>query len=104
MRKMRFQGDSGGIPDPSGQGPGTVGPFDCPVALEPPPGTPIRTAWVAGRLGIAFTGEDGAGLDPRGDRVPLCLPAAEPPEQLNPFSLTAIEALDVEERPYIWDL
>jgi len=97
MRKMRFQGDSGGIPDPSGQGPGSLGPFDCPIALEPPPGAPIRTAWVAGRLGIAF---DGPG-DDLGNV--LTLPAGHV-HSGSPVALAVIRDLDVDDRPYIWDL
>jgi len=97
MRKMRFEGDGGGIPDPSGQGPGIVGPFDCPVALEPPPGAPIRTAWVAGRLGIAFDGgrEDILGHLPALSAVPT---------MGHPLALAVIRDLDVNDRPYIWDL
>jgi len=57
------------------------------------PRAPIHRAWVAGRLAIAFDetgGDDGA--------VPVS--AARAPG----FGLEAIEALDVSERPYIWDL
>lgn len=92
--------------DPSPGAPAIAGPRFSSVGevQTPDPGTPFHRAFIAGRIALAFDGGDGAGLDPRGDRCTLCLPEAEPPEQLNPFSLTAIEALDVEERPYIWDL
>lgn len=70
----------------------------------PDPGTPFHRAFIAGRVALAFDdGVDGAGLEPGGIASALVLTAA-PPGQLNPFTLTAIEALDVEERPYIWDL
>jgi len=55
--------------------------------LEPPPGAPIRTAWIAGRIGLAFV-DEGA-LDPT---------------TIAHGSLESLEALDVELRPYIWDL
>jgi len=62
--------------------------------LEPPPGAPIRTAWIAGRIGLAFvdegTIEKNAGV----------FGASEFPIS----SLESLEALDVEQRPYIWDL
>ena len=65
--------------------------------LEPPPGAPIRTAWIAGRIGLAFVDEGGfdlenafkLGTDSRGGFI---------------TSLESLEALDVEQRPYIWDL
>lgn len=81
MREMRFDGEGGGVPD-----------SDCPRPsdLGPPPGAPIRTAWVAGRLALAFVDEaDGLESAAHG---------------LAGLSLTSLEALDVEERPYIWDL
>ncbi len=46
--------------------------------LTPPPGAPIRTAWIAGRIGLAFVDEQ--------DGVQL------------------VRDLDVDDRPYIWDL
>ena len=115
LRGVRGQRHSERERHPNGEGPRSVGQggqagagagFDPRGGpdIDPPPGVPIQQAWIAGRIGIGFIGEDGAGLDPRGRRSTLCVPAAEPPGQLNLSSLTALEALDVEERPFIWDL
>ena len=78
MHPVQHVGESSGLPD-----------FGCPRPsdLGPPPGAPIRTAWIAGRIGLAFVDEaDSLGSAAGG------------------FSLTSLEALDVSERPYIWDL
>jgi len=57
------------------------------------PRAPIHRAWVAGRLAIAFdeTGDDAGAAPVSAARAPA-------------HGLEAIEALDVSERPYIWDL
>jgi len=83
MREVRFDGEGSGMPD-----------LDCPRPsdLGPPPGAPIRTAWIAGRVALAFVDESGGAqgeLEHGG---------------LAGLSLTSLEALDVEQRPYIWDL
>jgi len=79
MRKMRKPRHGSGVPDFGGEGFGVVGAGDelvgADVQLEPPPGAPIRTAWIAGRIGLAFV-DDGF----------------------------AIRELDVDERPFLWDL
>jgi len=62
--------------------------------LEPPPGAPIRTAWIAGRIGLAFVDEQNAGVFGDADQLGAA----------RNISLTALESLDVEQRPYIWDL
>jgi len=57
------------------------------------PRAPIHRAWVAGRLAIAFdetNGELGA--------------AAVSASRSEGLGIESIEALDVSERPYIWDL
>jgi len=78
------------IAGPGGRERGEIG---CPAdpGLEPPPGAPIRTAWIAGRIGLAF-------VDEQAHQGKI------PGEAHQVFSLESLEALDVEERPYIWDL
>jgi len=76
------------------------------VELEPPPGVPIRTAWLAGRVGIGFDDEGalglrpmGAALDPGPDRPRTgsdCIP-------VDPH-LILLRDLDVDDRPFLWDL
>jgi len=83
MRKMRKPRHGSGLSDFDRQGLGAlgesreelVGRQATDVQLEPPPGAPIRTAWIAGRIGLAFV-DDGF----------------------------AIRELDVDERPFLWDL
>jgi len=99
---------------PNGEGPAglvTGGTHGDPQ-LEPPPGAPIRTAWIAGRIGLAFVDEGagdlstfptGAELDAGPDRTRGC-PTASPFDPHRIHSLESLEALDVELRPYIWDL
>ncbi len=100
MRKMRGAGNGSGVSNPHSQGPGAVGAFDCPVALEPPPGVPIRTAWVAGRLGIGFDDQGPLGIRPTEPALdPGCNPGG--PAELH---LVLLRDLDVDERPYLWDL
>jgi len=57
------------------------------------PRAPIHRAWVAGRLAIAF---DETGGDNGAVPVPASVPRGCPDH--------AVEALDVNERPFIWDL
>jgi len=79
MRKMRKPRHGSGLSDFDRQGLGALGESHqlerTDVQLEPPPGAPIRTAWIAGRIGLAFV-DDGF----------------------------AIRELDVDERPFLWDL
>jgi len=96
MRKMRRKGNGGGISDPHSAGSGDLGADDCPIPLEPPPGVPIRTAWVAGRLGIAFDGP--------GDDLGTVLAPHAGVHAVHPAALAFIRDLDVDERPFIWDL
>jgi len=58
---------------------------------EIPPLASIRTAFIAGRIALGFTDEQLAGLD--GSQFDAGLPTRE-----------SIEALDVRDRPFIWDL
>jgi len=65
------------------------------------PRAPIHRAWVAGRLAIAFdetNGEPGAGEIPAAGAAGC--PGARGARGID----HSIEALDVSERPYIWDL
>ena len=87
---------------PNGEGPGSVGTHGSfsleqleQLAVElgdpqltPPPGAPIRTAWIAGRIGLAFVDEANSGVV----------------HAFGNGSRESLEALDVEERPFIWDL
>jgi len=73
-------------PGPSGATSGGPRPSSA-LDRVPPPGAPIRTAWMCGRVALAFVDEGIEG----GAGFPVT-------------SLEALEALDVEERPFIWDL
>jgi len=78
----------GGAEDPGSIGAGRVGSrFDPALDRVPPPGAPIRTAWMCGRVAMAFVDEGIGGAG-----------------ELEVGSLTALEALDVDDRPFIWDL
>jgi len=72
---------------------------DQDAQLEPPRGVPIRQAWIAGRIGIGFVDSG----DPTGPNIPFG-GDGDPGRQHASLSLTSLEALDVELRPYIWDL
>ena len=117
---MRRFGHSERERHPNGEGPGSVGTHGfqgaCgdPGGLGPPPGAPIRTAWIAGRIGLAFVDESmgvgalstcptGGPLDPVGVHDPAFF-AGSPGHPHHIHSLTALEALDVSDRPFIWDL
>jgi len=58
---------------------------------EIPPLASIRTAFIAGRIALGFTDEQLAELGP--GELGAGLPSRE-----------SIEALDVRDRPFIWDL
>jgi len=85
---------------PNGEGPSAVGQGGTShlaqvqpeqlgdPQLTPPPGAPIRTAWIAGRIGLAFVDEANSAVV----------------HAFGNGSRESLEALDVEERPYIWDL
>jgi len=81
----------GGTEDPGSVGAGRAGRSLTALDRVPPPGAPIRTAWMCGRVAMAFV-DEGTGLenfDAGG---------------ITGGSLTALEALDVDDRPFIWDL
>jgi len=114
MRRVRGQRHSERERHPNGEGPSHLGPnagafaLECDPQLEPPPGAPIRTAWIAGRIGLAFV-DEGGGLSPARaggalDPVGIHDPAFFAGSPAHLHSLTALEALDVSERPFIWDL
>jgi len=103
MRGVQRIGHSERERHPNGEGSSHVGqggetaigfpPGERPQ-LEPPPGAPIRTAWIAGRIGLAFVDEGNL------EKFAGDFGASEFPIG----SLESLEALDVEQRPYIWDL
>ena len=111
LRGMRGQRHSERERHPNGEGPGGVGQGGeagtCPDPgqrrgpdIDPPPGVPIQQAWIAGRIGIGFIGDSG---NPTGPNIPFG-GDGDPGRQLARLSLESLEALDVEERPFIWDL
>lgn len=71
MRKVQRRLCGDGVQNTVREGCGGDGAADVP---GPPPGAPIRTAWIAGRVALAFT------------------------------DLEDLEQLDVDDRPYVWDL
>jgi len=100
MRGVQRIGHSERERHPNGEGLGSVGQSGHAIAqleqgpppqLEPPPGAPIRTAWIAGRIGLAFVDESAIAGGSSGTEFGIT-------------SLEHLESLDVEERPYIWDL
>jgi len=107
MRGVQRIGHSERERHPNGEGPSALGEsrknagvFGDPGAqLEPPPGVPIRQAWIAGRIGIGFVDSG----DPMGPNIPFGGDGG-PGRHHAPLSLESLEALDVEERPFIWDL
>jgi len=106
MRGVQRIGHSERERHPNGEGPRGVVPsgqersfFEPDAQLEPPRGIPIRQAWIAGRIGIGFVDSG----DPTGPNIPFGGDGG-PGQQLAPLSLESLEALDVELRPYIWDL
>lgn len=69
--------------------------------LGPGPGDPatFRRAWIAGRVGLAFDEGDPPAGGGGTTIAPSC--ADRPVERL---SLPELLELDVDERPYVWDL
>jgi len=115
MRRVRGERHSERERHPNGEGSSHLGSdagaFACgdPGGLGPPPGAPIRTAWIAGRIGLAFVDESGGGGDLGNfSSVPVRIPDNHAGHLHAPHhvhhSLTALEALDVNDRPFIWDL
>ena len=117
MRGVQRFGHSERERHPNGEGSHGVGQGGSThfggAEIEPPPGVPIQQAWIAGRIGIGFidqvgvgalsTCPTGAALDPGGIAGAPVL-TGSPVDPHHGHSLESLEALDVEERPYIWDL
>jgi len=114
MRGVQRLGHSERERHPNGEGPSGLvqGGSHGDPQLEPPPGAPIRTAWIAGRIGLAFVDEGvgalstcptGGPQDPVGGNASAFF-AGGPGHAHHIHSLESLEALDVEQRPYIWDL